>query len=127
MNKVLCRRDPELRPLSDYSTCIPSLFRLYATPGIHTPVLWVPGEFKQWGPETDLGGCYIRVDGGSERDVFSLDTLLGPAIWVVGKCFVGEMEGRNRLAKTKVGPRKEWLLSVVLETTGVVRGNESVS
>lgn len=69
----------------------------------------------------------MRVDSGRERDVFSLDTLLGPAIWAVGKCFVGEVEGRNRLAKTKVGPRKEWLLSVVLETTRVVRGNESVS
>lgn len=57
MNQVLCRHDPDLRPLSDYSTCIPSLFRLYATSGFQTPILWVPGDFKQWGPETDLGGC----------------------------------------------------------------------
>ncbi|CAD6591629.1 MAG: hypothetical protein ASARMPREDX12_005283 [Alectoria sarmentosa] len=128
MNNVLCRRDPDLYPLSDYATCIPSLFRLYATPQIRTPTLWVPGDFKQWGPETDRGGCYILVDGGGERDVFPIETLLGPAIWALGKCFVGVVEGRNRLAKTRIGPRKDWWLSIVLEATGVVvGGNGSVS
>ncbi|CAF9904031.1 MAG: hypothetical protein ALECFALPRED_004810 [Alectoria fallacina] len=127
MSQVLCRRDPGLRSLSDYTTCIPSLFRLYATPQIRTPTLWVPGDFKQWGPETDLGGCYLLVDGGGERDIFSIETLLGPAIWALGKCFVGDVEGRNRFAKTRIGPKKGWWLEIVLEVTGVVGGNSSVS
>lgn len=126
MNRVLCRRDPELRPLSDYSTCIPSLFRLYATPSVQTPILWVPGDFKKWGPETDLGGCKILVDGGLEMEVFSIEALLGPAIWALGKCFVGGLEGRNRLAKTRIGAKKDWLLTIVLELTGV-GANDSVS
>ncbi|KAF6236451.1 hypothetical protein HO173_005232 [Letharia columbiana] len=127
MNQVNCRRDPESRPLSDFSTCIPSLFRLYATPRIHRPVVWDPGDFKQWGPETDLGGCYILVDGGGGRDVFSIQTLLGPAVWALGKCFVGEVESRYLLAKTRVGPRKDWFVSIVLEVSGVAVGNGSVS
>lgn len=67
------------------------------------------------------------VDGGGERDVFSIDTLLGPAVWALGKCFLGEAEGRNQLAKTRIGPRKNWWLSVVLETTGPVVENGSLS
>ena len=63
-----------------------------------------------------MGGCYILIDGGLERDVFAVDGLLGPAIGAVSKCFVGEVEGRNFLAKTRVGPGNEWWLSVVLET-----------
>lgn len=47
-----------------------------------------------------------------------MEALLGPAIWALGKCFVGEVEGRYRLAKTRIGPRKDWLLSVVLEPMG---------
>ncbi len=100
---------------------------MYADPRIHTPILWAPGDFKQWGPETDFGGCYILVDGGAETEAFSLHATLGPAIWALGKCFVGELEGRNRLAKTRIGPRKDWVLSVVLQRTGVAGGNASVS
>lgn len=127
MNQVSCRGDPDLRPLSDYTTCIPTLFRLYATPGgIHSSILWAPGDFKQWGPETDLGGCYVLVDSGGQTDVFPVEALLGPALWTLGKCFVGEVEGRNRLGKTRVGPKSSWWLSVVLETTGAVGRNVSV-
>ena len=125
MNTVLCRHDPDSSPLSDYTACIPSLFRMYAAPLLHAPVLWVPGDFRQWGPETDLGGCYILVDGGGEVDVFSLETLLGPTIWALGKCFLGDVEGRNRLAKTRIGPRKAWWLSVVLEVVGGSNGSVS--
>lgn len=118
MNPVLCRRDHFLRPLSDYTTCIPSLFRMYATPSISAPLLWQLGEFRQWGPETDFGGCYFLVDGGGEADTFSVESLLGPAIWALNKCFVGDVEGRYMLAKTRVGPKKDWLLSVVLDAVG---------
>lgn len=52
-------------------------------------------------------------------DVFAVESLLGPAIRAVSKCFVGEMEARNILAKTRVGPGNGWWLSVVLERTGV--------
>lgn len=127
MERVLCRRDPDLRPLSDYTTCIPSIFRMYATARVDALILWDPGDFKQWGPETDLGGCYIRVEGGTHRDVFSIEAVLGPAIWALGKCFLGDVEGRNRLAKTRIGPRRDWWLSIVLEATGAVGGNGSVS
>ena len=127
MNRIACIRDrgPDLRPLSDFSTCIPSLFRLYTTPLIHTVTVWDTGDFKQWGPETDLGGCYILVNGGHQRDVFAVERLLGPAIWAVGKCFVGNLEGRNVLARTRVGPGSVWWLSVVLERKGV-GGNGSL-
>ncbi|CAF9938201.1 hypothetical protein IMSHALPRED_000717 [Imshaugia aleurites] len=101
-------------PLNDYAICIPSLFRLYATPGIHVPVLWIPGDF----PETVLGGCYILVDGGVEMELFALEALLGPAGWALGRCFVGDVEGRNRAAKTRVGEKRSWVLSVVLEAVG---------
>ncbi|KAL9069610.1 MAG: hypothetical protein Q9161_005409 [Pseudevernia consocians] len=127
MERVLCRRDPDLRPLSDYSTCIPSLFRMYATPRIDTPIQWDLGDFMQWGPETDFGGCYIQIDAGTHRETFSIEAVLGSAIWALGKCFVGEVEGRNRLAKTKIGPGRDWWLSIVLEATGAVGGNGSVS
>lgn len=59
--------------------------------------------------------------------MFSIQTLLGPAVWALGKCFVGEVEGINLFAKTRVGPRKDWLLSIVLEVSGVAVGNGSVS
>ena len=54
-----------------------------------------------------------------------MESLLGPAIGAVSKCFVGEVEGKNFLAKTKVGPGNGWWLSVVLETR--VGGIASVS
>lgn len=118
INRVKCQRDTDLRPLSDFSTCIPSLFSLYATPRSHTMIVWDPNDFKLWAPETDYGGCYILLDGGLQRDVFSVESLLGPAIWAVSKCFVGNMGGRNNLARTKVGPSKTWCLSVGLERQG---------
>lgn len=114
MNPVYCRPANHHRPLSDFSTCIPSLFRMYATADIHTLILWNPGEFRAWGPETDLGGCYILVDGGSQSDVFPIDALLGPAVWALGKCFVSGPGGMINLAKTRVGPSKDWFVSVVL-------------
>ena len=99
---------------------------MYASPSISTPVLWDLGDFRQWGPETDIGGCYILLDGGQIRDVFSVEALLGPAIWALGKCFaVGDGERMNRLAKIKVGPKKEWWLSVVLDMVGAAAGNSS--
>ena len=127
LSPVLCRRDPDFRPLSDYATCIPSLYRLYASPRLAHPTLWAPGDFKMWGPETDLGGCYILVDGGTALDVFSVAALLGPALWAMDKCFVGVGdEGRNRMAKTRVGPKRDWVLSLVRETVGVGVGNGSL-
>lgn len=54
-----------------------------------------------------------------------MESLLGPAMWAVSKCFVGEVEGRNVLAKTRVGPGNQWWLNVVLERTGI-GGNASV-
>ena len=99
---------------------------MYATPGIHIPILWFPGDFRQWGPETDLGGCYILVDGGGQSDAFSIEALLGPAVWAVGKCFVSGAEGSIGLGKTRVGPRKDWLLSVVLAAVGVGGRNGTV-
>ena len=99
---------------------------MYASRSIRTPVLWDLGDFRQWGPETDIGGCYILLDGGGERDIFSVEALLGPAIWAIGKCFVvGDDEGTNQLAKTKVGPKKIWWLSVVLDLVGAAAGNSS--
>ena len=59
--------------------------------------------------------------------MFSIQTLLGPAVWALGKCFVGEVESRYLLAKTRVGPRKDWFVSIVLEVSGVAVGNGSVS
>ena len=93
MNPVYCRRDPDNQTPTDYGTCIPSLFRMYTSPGISTPLLWDPGDFRQWGPETDIGGCYILIDGGAIRDVFSVEASLGPAIWAIGKCFVLDLVG----------------------------------
>lgn len=122
MNRIACLSDrgPDPRPLSNFSTCIPSLFRLYATPLIHTVIVWDPGDSKKWGPETDRGGCYILVHGGHQSDVFAVESLLGPAVWAVGKCFVGSSEGRNVFtARTRVGPGSVWWLSLVLERTRV--------
>ena len=127
LNPVSCRRGPDDRPASDYATCIPSLFRMYASRSIRTPVLWNLGDFRQWGPETDIGGCYILLDGGGGRDIFSVEMLLGPAIWAIGQCFVTHNEGMYRLAKTKVGPRKDWWLSVVLNLVGAAVGNSSIA
>ena len=82
-------------------------------------IIWDPGEFRQWGPETDEGGCYILVDGGLRGDVFAVEDLLGPAIRVLSKCFLGSAEGRNVLGKVRVGLGKDWWLSVVLQATRV--------
>ena len=98
---------------------------MYSSRSIRNPVLWDVGDFRQWGPETDIGGCFVLLDGGGVRDTFSVEALLGPAIWAIGKCFVGDDEGMNRLAKTKVGPRKDWWLSVVLDLVGAAAGNSS--
>ena len=125
MNPVFCRRDPDHGAASDYATCIPSLFRMYAIPRIHIPIMWDVGDFRQWGPETDIGGCSILLDGGVDRDIFSVEALMGPAIWAIGKCFAGQGEGVNQLAKTKVGPKKDWWLSVILDLKGAAAGNGS--
>lgn len=119
LNRVTCLPHPDLAPFTDFSDCIPSLFRLYSTPLIHTVIIWDPGDFRQWGPETDEGGCYILVDGGLRGDVFAVEDLLGPAIRVLSKCFLGSVEGRNVLGKVRVGLGKDWWLSVVLQATGV--------
>ena len=126
INRIVCGHAPDYRPLSDFSTCIPSLFSLYATPLIHTVTIWDPGDFRQWGPGTDFGGCYILVDGGVHSDVFAVESLLGPAILALNKCFVGEVMGSNILAKTKVGPGNDWWLSVILERKAIA-GNDSIS
>lgn len=49
------------------------------------------------------------------RDVFAVESLLEPAILALIKCFVGGVEGRYVLARTRVGPGNDWWLSVVLE------------
>lgn len=66
-NRIICGRAANPQPFSDFSACVPSLFSLYNTPLIHTITIWDPGEMKQWGPETDLGGCFILLDGGQRR------------------------------------------------------------
>lgn len=60
-------------------------------------------------------------------EAFSIEAILGPAIWALGKCFVGEDEGKNRLAKTRIGAKKDLILSIVLELAESVVGNGSVS
>ena len=70
----------------------------------------------QWGPESSFGGCYIKVDGGRQRDVFTVESLLGPAIAALNRCFVGAVYESNSIAKTRVGLGSDWWLSVVLGT-----------
>ena len=65
------------------------------------------------------------VDGGSQRDVFTVESLLGPAIAALNKCFVGAVDEGYCLAKTIVGPGREWWLSVVLRS--MVDGTGSIS
>lgn len=74
-----------------------------------------------------MGGCRILADGGAQPDVFSIESLLGPAIWALGKCFLGDVEGMNKLAKTRIGPNADWWLNVELELKGWVGRNGSVS
>ena len=80
----------------------------------------------QWGPETNLGGCYIMVHGGSQTDVFAIESLLGLAILVLNKCFVSTAVGeRNIAGSVKIGPGNDWWLSVILRIRAV-GGNDSV-
>lgn len=65
------------------------------------------------------------VHSGSQRDVFTVESLLGPAIAALNKCFVGTVGGQqNVVARTKVGPSNDWVLSVILRIR-VGGGNES--
>ena len=84
---------------------------------------------QQWGPETHLGGCYILVHGGSHRDVFTVESLLGPAILALNKCFVGPAAGgvQNVVGSTNVGPSNDWVLSVILRVRVVGENDSSVS
>lgn len=66
------------------------------------------------------------VEGGRQRDVFAVDSLVSPAIHALNKCFVGSVEQMNVLAKTKVGLGNDWTLTVGLEKRRV-RGNDSLS
>lgn len=54
-----------------------------------------------------------------------MESLLGPAIAALNKCFVGAVDERNFIAKTRVGPGSDWWLSVVLETR--VGGSDTIS
>ena len=60
----------------------------------------------------------MLVDGGGALEMFAIEAVLGPAMWALGKCFAGAAEGRNRLAMTKIGERRDWGLTVVLEAVG---------
>lgn len=55
------------------------------------------------------------LDGRHNRDVFVVEILLGSAIMALSKCFIGNMEGTNVLATTRMGPGSDWWLSVFLE------------
>ncbi|MCJ1452738.1 hypothetical protein MMC28_003081 [Mycoblastus sanguinarius] len=127
MNPVLCRYDYTKPRLSHFTTCVPTLYRLYITPNIYDLTNWEPGDFKQWGPENIGGGCAITIDGGGLGDAFSVGSLLGQVIWALGKCFTGDVEGRNYLAKTRVGPMKEWWLTIELENLPGSSSNATVS
>ena len=54
-----------------------------------------------------------------------MESLLGPAIAALNKCFVGAVYDGNFIAKTRVGPGSDWWLSVVLETR--VGGSDTIS
>ena len=54
-----------------------------------------------------------------------MESLLGPAIAALNKCFVGAVDQSKSIAKTRVGPRSDWWLSVDLGTR--VGGSDTIS
>lgn len=82
------------------------------------------GDFRQWGAGKRTPGGLLRAGGRRGRGGGAVGAgdlgARGSAFWA------GERE-RNVLAKTGVGPRRDWLLSVVLETVEGPGGEGSVS
>ncbi|KAL8933005.1 MAG: hypothetical protein Q9211_006015 [Gyalolechia sp. 1 TL-2023] len=113
---VYCSRKAQLSG-AQFTECLPALMQIVNNPGPAVPLSWRGDDRKEWHAPL----CRMAVGPRNPdkmrtvQDVFSEQSLIDDAVWIMGKCFAGPEAARDMNSGWKaVGPLGQWKLTLTL-------------